>query len=320
LRKYATLTRFDSTYPLRGHLDVHQFNCRAFLPSFYYAFTFIQSRQHRPDDRLNVILGLKQPYARDRPYARLDALYRFIFLEIQDPDQLEKIHRAFGIMHLRVLKCGFFASPRWTSDRQAIEALLDFRPGDLVLLFDPLLSLVTFEKDDIRICHKSFFDYLLDSTRSGDLLLTPALAHESVANHIVRGRTFQDKRGATLFPKLTPFPGSVDIANCTYHCQFAHLNDTLTSHIRFLACAPDVTLTKSLRTPLNDLRLLQSGILSTSQPAGKQSASKLDFIFSARILISESLRKYVDKEIQDFRPACPWNQGWKSMILAVGVL
>ena len=56
---------------------------------FIYASTvirFIRSPRHRLDDRLQVILGLKQPFKRDRPYAVLDSLYGLIFHERHDPD------------------------------------------------------------------------------------------------------------------------------------------------------------------------------------------------------------------------------------------
>ena len=162
---------------------------------FIYASTiirFIQSPKHRPDDRLQVVLGLKQPYEEERPYALLDALYNLVFLEIQDSRQLEKIQRVLGIIHLWTLKTGLFGWEKWRSQRHIIEVLLEPRPGDLVLLFDPLLSLVTFHQDDIRIFHKSLFDYLLDSGRSEDFRLDLGLAHEAAANHIVRLRKLKN--------------------------------------------------------------------------------------------------------------------------------
>ena len=122
LQTYIALTHLGDTYlpesispivePASGH--------------FIYASTvirFIRSPQHRPDDRLQVILGLKQPYEKERPYALLDSLYRLIFLEVQDRDQLEMIYRALGIMHLRSLKSGLLGSMKWTSDRHAVETL-----------------------------------------------------------------------------------------------------------------------------------------------------------------------------------------------------
>jgi len=194
--------KIHRTHPLRRHL-LSKWPPRASVNSiveqssghFIYASTvirFIQSPQHRPDDRLLVVVGLKQADEKDRPYARLDSLYRLIFLEIQDPNHLKKIHIALGIMYLRSLRSGLFALPQWTSDRRVIEALLEFRPGDLILLFDPLLSLVTFEKGNIRILHKSLFDYLLDPSRSEDLQLNLGFAHGTATNYILKHENLQD--------------------------------------------------------------------------------------------------------------------------------
>ena len=171
---------------------------------FIYAATvirFIQSPRHRPDDRLDVILGLKQPFQQDRPYAALDLLYRLIFLEIEDSNQLETIQRALGIVYLRSRRVGLFAWRQWVSDRGVIEILLEMRPGDLVLLFDPLLSLVAIENDNMRIFHKSLFDYLLDPSRSEDLQLDLGLAHETAANYLSSERVKLDDRGGR---SLTP--------------------------------------------------------------------------------------------------------------------
>jgi len=182
---------FPSRWPPPGSIrTIVEHSSRHFI----YASTvilFIKSVHHRPDDRLQVVLGLKQPDENDRPYARLDSLYRLIFLDLQ-PVQREKIHHALGIMHLRSLKNGFFALPRWTSDRHAIEELLDLRPGDLILLFNHLRSLVTFDRGNIRILHKTLFDYLLDPIRSEELQLDRGLAHESAANRILMQKKFQD--------------------------------------------------------------------------------------------------------------------------------
>ena len=198
----AAFAEIRRTHPLRQHLpsrwpppaDISAIVERS-SAHFIYASTvirFIKSPKHRPDDRLQVILGLKRPYEKERPYAALDLLYTLIFFEIQDPRQLEKIQRAFGIMYLRSRKIGLFTRTQWTSDRHIIEVLLELRPGDLVLLFDPLLSLVTFDGDNIRIFHKSLFDYLLDSNRSGELQLNLALAFESAANYILQEKKWKD--------------------------------------------------------------------------------------------------------------------------------
>jgi len=248
-REFAGIRR---THPLRQYLpaqwprqdDISSLVERS-SEHFIYAATvirFIQSRQYRPDDRLEIIL-LKQSCEEDRPYAQLDSLYKLIFLEIQNPGQLKKIHVALGIMYLRSLKSGLLASPQWTSDRHAIEVLLELRPGDVVLLFDPLLSLVKFEKGDIRIFHKSLFDYFIDPSRSGLQLL--GLAHEAAAGHILKGQKVLNNWGAwvrcEVVLMLTACPDPEDFQLFAFHCQFARLNDTLTNHLRSPACDPENT-------------------------------------------------------------------------------
>jgi len=252
------------THPLRQHLpfqwpppsDISPIVERS-SAHFIYASTvirFIQSPKHRPDDRLQVILGLKQPYERERPYALLDSLYTLIFLEIQDPSQLEKIHCAFGIIHLRSIKVGLAAGSQWTSDRHMIEVLLELRPGDLDLIFDPLLSLVAFDQDNIRVLHKSLLDYLLDPSRSRDFQLDLGLANESAANHILRENKSQDgwcECSCCNGDNLPTICGYLDLAefhDFAYHCQFACLNDTLKRHLRPLACDPEMIFTESLST------------------------------------------------------------------------
>jgi len=199
----AEFAKIRRTHPLRHHLPPHWPHPADIIPiverssaHFIYASTvirFIQSPKHRPDDRLQVILGLKQPYEKERPYAPLDLLYTLIFLGI-DSSQLEMIYRALGIIHLRSLTLGLFDGTWFqrASDRHVIEVLLELRPGDIVLLFDPLLSLVTFDKNDIRILHKSLLDYLLDPSRSRAHQLDLGLANETAANYILRVRNSRD--------------------------------------------------------------------------------------------------------------------------------
>jgi hypothetical protein len=57
--------------------------------------------------------------------------------------------------------------------------------GDLDLLLDPILSLIALDDDEVRILHKSLFDYLLDSTRSGHLPFDLARVHEVTAVYIL---------------------------------------------------------------------------------------------------------------------------------------
>ena len=64
------------------------------------------------------------------------------------------------------------------------------KAGDVLLLLSPILSLVAIENEEVRILHKSLFDYLLDPTRSGHLPMHLDLAriHELAAMYILRER------------------------------------------------------------------------------------------------------------------------------------
>jgi hypothetical protein len=166
---------------------------------FIYASTvirYIQSPQHRPDDRLEVILRLRPPKKGDRPYAQLDGLYALIFEGVKDEDQLERICLVLGLLYLRSRSTGFFED---FDDN--FECLLEMKAGDLVLLLDPILSLVAIDDSDVRILHKSLFDYLLDLERSGRLPFNLSRVHTLLATYILKQKILKDECGAFLFPR-----------------------------------------------------------------------------------------------------------------------
>ena len=149
---------------------------------FIYVSTvirYIQSPKHRPDDRLEVILRLRPPQEGDKPYAQLDALYGLIFGYVESRIQLERICLVLGILYFQSKHCGFLSTAR---DRVTIERLLEMKAGDLVLLLDPILSLVAIEGCKLRIYHKSLFDYLLDFNRGGHLPFDLYRVHETACN------------------------------------------------------------------------------------------------------------------------------------------
>ena len=147
---------------------------------FIYASTVIGSPKHRPDDRL------RSPREGDRFYAQLDALYTFIFQGVEDHGQLQKICLVFGILYFRGKGIGSFDGLNPADI--TIDDLLGMKPGDLLLLLDPILSLIAFNGDQVRILHKSMFDYLLDFTRGVHLPFDLAQVHEAVAIYILKER------------------------------------------------------------------------------------------------------------------------------------
>jgi hypothetical protein len=157
---------------------------------------------------LLVILRFRPPEGEDQPYAQLDGLYGLIFLDVESRSQLEKICLVLGILYFESEEVGFFGNP------SNIEDLLEMKAGDLVLLLGPILSLVAIDVDDddeppikVRILHKSLFDYLLDSTRSGHLPFDLARVHESAATYILKW-IVSDVCRTFLFHRSTPYSDS----------------------------------------------------------------------------------------------------------------
>ena len=152
---------------------------------FIYASTvirYIQSQKHRPDDRLEVILHLQPSQEGDEPYAQLDALYGLIFGSVEGRVHLKMICLVLGILYFQSKEGGFFSTD---CDCITIEDILGLKAGDLVLLLDPILSLVAIDGDEIRIYHKTLFDYLLDSDRGGHLPFDLYRVHETAATYIL---------------------------------------------------------------------------------------------------------------------------------------
>ena len=165
---------------------------------FIYASTairYIQSPNHRPDDRLDVILRIRPPQDGDRPFAQLDFCYKLIFNGVENRGQLEKICLVLGVLYFQSRN---FARVRGCN----IEKLLDMKAGGLELLLDPIISLVSIDSHDdkVRILHKSLFEYLLDIDRSGYLPFDLMRAHTVAATHILKQITVNPVVGALFSP------------------------------------------------------------------------------------------------------------------------
>lgn len=140
--------------------------------------------------------------------------------------------------------------------------------------FDPLLSLLTFHHDNIRIFHKSLFDFLLDSCRSGNFRLDIGLVDETAANYIVRVKRLKDRwcecscRKGTCpdilwlfrFHRIWGLCLSLPICESRWTDQI---------HIRSLARHPKITVRSSKLFEPSRSSLLQS-MLNFLQVIGRQ--------------------------------------------------
>ncbi|KAJ3511970.1 hypothetical protein NLJ89_g3796 [Agrocybe chaxingu] len=147
---------------------------------FIYASTvmnFLSSPEHRPDDRLQVILGLSAPQVNETPFSQLDGLYTHIFSSIKRED-LDTVNRILGII---VLAADDMAEI--TPCPCDLDEVFSFRPGDIELVLIPLASVISVSapEEPVEVLHASLMDFLLDPARSGIFALDITLAHDTLA-------------------------------------------------------------------------------------------------------------------------------------------
>jgi hypothetical protein len=144
------------------------------------------------------------------------------------------------------------------------------KAGDLVLLLDPIHSLIVTDGNKVRILHKSLLDYLLDSARSGHLPFDLARVHEVVATYILTHMSAQDVFGAFLSHQFRPNSNSSfnkdlrDLRSFAFHCQYAHLNETLKSYLNDMVVPyPTSPMTSSATIPPwdEDLNMTQQQMI-----------------------------------------------------------
>jgi hypothetical protein len=172
---------------------------------FIYASTviqYIQSPTHRPDERMEVILGLRPPEEGDRPYAQLDALYSLLFESVESREQLDKICLVLGILYFQSKEIGLYGM---VPEYLTVEDLLEIESGDLHLLLKPILSLVAIEGHNVHTLHKFLFDYLLDSTRGGHLPFNLSRVHELAATYILKRKIAKRVCSRSLFYLSTAY-------------------------------------------------------------------------------------------------------------------
>ena len=184
------------THPLRAYLasswpskDVITTLVGKSYPQFIYASTvikYIRSPRHRPDKRLEIILGISVTLATDLPFAELDALYTLIFSAV-DEEHRDLVWRIFGILH--AARLADFKDKDMAVTPEKLEEMLELEAGYIQILLEPLVSLIHLPispTGPVYFLHASIFDYLLDPSRSGDFRLDLSFAHETLASHQYR--------------------------------------------------------------------------------------------------------------------------------------
>ena len=159
-----------STHRLRAYIPP-QWPCPHILEQlvrkssgqFIYASTvirYVASIQHKPVDRLDIILGIRPPQ-RDLPFVELDALYTHILSGVEN---IECVLEIFSVIFF----CDHRSSREWNLRSPMIEKFLGLHPGDVELYLGDLNSLICIEPGpwNIRVLHASLTDFFVDPTRS----------------------------------------------------------------------------------------------------------------------------------------------------------
>ena len=156
---------------------------------FIYAATvirYVDVRHQRPDERLNIVLGLSGSSQNDNtppnPFAELDELYQQIFRSVEDISFTSHLLGA-----LLVLKTPL--------PIDSFEILLEIQPGDAELAFCNLHSVVRIPdniddndwgSDHIGLYHASLGDFIFDSKRAGVYHISMESAHATLTESCLR--------------------------------------------------------------------------------------------------------------------------------------
>ncbi|KAH9477359.1 hypothetical protein JR316_0009565 [Psilocybe cubensis] len=248
------------THPLNSYLhsswpspDAIRQLVRKASGQFIYASTvikYIQSPKHRPDDRLNVILGLSVAPTNESPFSELDALYTHIFSSVEN---IGTVMMIFGVLIITRNKgdgLGNYTNP------EMLEKLLFLRPGDVVLLLGDLLSLVSLggRNSPIKIMHASLADYLLNPIRSRRFCIDLGITHSFLARgYLHRILASEALRGSKPIRVL-------------YTEQFDHLNDYLVLQLK--STVPETYLADVISSiTMNDFRRNLIPLIKSSKPS-----------------------------------------------------
>ncbi|KAJ6504077.1 hypothetical protein C8R47DRAFT_968470, partial [Mycena vitilis] len=127
---------------------------------FVYAATvvrFIDDRDFRPTERLDMIMGIRTAAQSEAPFAALDELYIQILSAVPSSK------------HAQLLDILAVIAAKFNLSGQHIEQLLELQPGDAQLILRHLHSVLNIPSEtgqQITVHHASFLDLLDDPTRS----------------------------------------------------------------------------------------------------------------------------------------------------------
>ncbi|KAJ7033858.1 hypothetical protein C8F04DRAFT_957211, partial [Mycena alexandri] len=152
---------------------------------FIYAATiikFIDDKQFRPKERLDIILGMEDRYS-ELPFAPLDQLYLQILCDV---------HIRFRSSLLEILVAVHAQFALTVSD---LEHLLELNEGEVALILRTLHSVIWVEDEhssQVTVYHASFLDFLEDPSRSGSFHVGSSQCRTNLSLHLLKAFSRND--------------------------------------------------------------------------------------------------------------------------------
>ena len=187
IAKNLSLTDVAEDWPHSSDVDIL---CGKAAGLFIYASTavkFVASPYHQPQKRLSILVSLPQSTAREGEFG-IDDLYTEILghaYHKMGPDSQKPDHQEV-YRHFRTVVGAVLLAFNPLSMKTLSCLLYDIgTPSDIYVTLNPLHSLLLVPEgieDPIRIFHKSFPDFLMDSKRCRDIrfYVDPSIHHAEI--------------------------------------------------------------------------------------------------------------------------------------------
>jgi hypothetical protein len=173
--EHQTMSTVSSPWPRREVVEALVEKSSGYFIYVSTVIKFIDDKQFRPVDRLDIVLGLKSTTS-GSPFDALDQLYHQILCGVP----MDFHSQLLGI--LAVIRAGFIL---WISQ---IEQLLELEMGDIRLILRGLHSIIRIPEHDgnLWVHHASFLDFLDDPSRSGPFCVSSSQCRTNLACKILK--------------------------------------------------------------------------------------------------------------------------------------
>ncbi|KAJ7816191.1 hypothetical protein B0H13DRAFT_1663528, partial [Mycena leptocephala] len=181
-REHQTMASVPSPWPRSEIVDDLVNKASGYFIYVATVIKFIDDKQFRPVDRLDIILGIQSTISAS-PFEPIDQLYYQILCAVSVDFRVQLL----GI--LAVMAARFFFIPV-----SSIEGLLYLEPGNVRLILRNLHSVIRIPEEDnmlLGVHHASFLDFLDEPVRSGPFCVGTSQCRTYLASQILKAFSYQ---------------------------------------------------------------------------------------------------------------------------------